>query len=155
MRFLIRDMSQDDALAVAAWRYEAPYDVYDFGENPQDLAELMDPTRREGVWFAVDDADGGTLVGFGEFKVGDDQVEIGLGLRPDLTGGGLGPLFTEALMDFARERWHPARFWLDVLPWNERAMRAYERVGFVRGEVYTRRFDDGAESEFRRMEREA
>jgi RimJ/RimL family protein N-acetyltransferase len=42
-----------------------------------------------------------------------------------------------------------------VLPWNERAIRAYEHVGFVRGDRYVRRFEDGAAREFVRMERPA
>jgi [ribosomal protein S18]-alanine N-acetyltransferase len=82
-------------------------------------------------------------------------VEVGLGLRPDQTGRGLGPAYIESGLAFARDRWAPARFALDVYPWNERAIRAYEHVGFVRGERYVRRFDDGAEREFLRMTRPA
>jgi ribosomal-protein-alanine N-acetyltransferase len=80
-------------------------------------------------------------------------VEIGLGLRPDLTGRGLGPAYIESGLAFARDRWAPARFALDVYPWNERAIRAYERVSFTRGDRYVRRFDDGDEREFLRMTR--
>lgn len=116
---------------------------------------MLDPTAWPDVWFAADDSDTGELVGFAELRGLHDMVEIGLGLRPDLTGRGLGPSFIEALMAFARERWHPARFGLDVLPWNERAIRAYEEAGFLRGEVYVRRFPGGAEVEFLRMERPA
>lgn len=153
MRFSVRDMTPGDAHAIAAWRYEAPYDVYDWGEDPEDLAELLDPDAWPDVWFAVDDDATGELVGFGELTHRGGLVELGLGLRPDLTGQGLGAPFTEALMAFARERWTPAGFALDVLPWNERAMRAYEHVGFVRGERYLKRFEDGTEREFVRMER--
>lgn len=155
MQVRIRDFTEADARAIVAWHYEPPYDVYDAGEDPEDLKEMLDPTVWPDVWFAADDADSGELVGFAEFRRLHDLVEIGLGLRPDLTGRGLGPPFTEALMAFARERWRPARFGVDVLPWNERAIRAYERAGFVRGERYLRRFDDGAEREFVRMERPA
>jgi ribosomal-protein-alanine N-acetyltransferase len=155
MRFVVRDMTEADARAIAAWSYEPPYDVYDWGEDPDDLAELLDPAGWGETWFAVDDAESGDLVGFGELTHRRDLVELGLGLHPDMTGRGLGAPFTEALMTFARERWTPARFALDVLPWNERAMRAYEHVGFVRGERYVRRFPNGAEREFVRMERPA
>lgn len=155
MRFVVRDMTGSDARAIAGWRYEPPYDVYDWSEDPEDLAELLDPAGWGETWFAVDDAETGELVGFAELRVIGDLVEIGLGMRPDATGLGLGAPFTEALMVFARARWSPARFGLDVLPWNERAMRAYERVGFQRRERYVRRFENGAEQEFVRMDREA
>jgi len=42
---------------------------------------------------------------------------------------------------------------LDVFPWNERAIKAYEHAGFERGEVYVRRFDGGIERRFLRMSR--
>jgi RimJ/RimL family protein N-acetyltransferase len=116
---------------------------------------LVDRPARPDVWFAVDDAQTGDLVGFAELTRIGDLVEIGLGMRPDTTGLGLGAPFTEAVMAFARERWRPSGFALDVLPWNERAMRAYERAGFVRGERYVRRFEDGTEREFVRMDRPA
>lgn len=151
MRWSIRDFTAEDAEAVAAWRYPAPYDVYDMPADPEDMASMMEPANWPDVWFAVDDATSGELAGFLELRVDGDQVEPGLGLRPDLTGRGLGPGFVEATMDFARERWRPARFALDVFPWNERAIRAYERAGFVRGDVYIRRFPSGVEREFLRM----
>ncbi|MGZ5350882.1 MAG: GNAT family N-acetyltransferase [Actinomycetota bacterium] len=106
-------------------------------------------------WYAAEDAEAGELVGFFEFVLGGGVIEAGLGLRPDLTGRGLGAGFLEQGLAFARERWAPATFALDVYEWNERAIRTYEHAGFVRGEVYVRRFADGIEKEFLRMTRPA
>ena len=155
MRWSIRDFTLPDAEAVAAWRYPPPYDVYDMPADPEDLESMMEPANWPDVWFAVDDLRTGGLVGFLELRAGAGEVELGLGLRPDLTGRGLGPGFVEATMEFARERWHLSRFALDVFPWNERAIRAYERAGFARGDVYIRRFPGGGEREFLRMTRPA
>jgi len=58
-------------------------------------------------------------------------------------------------LDFARAQWSPSGFTLDVFEWNARAIRAYERAGFVRGDVHLRRFPDGNEKEFLRMTRPA
>jgi ribosomal-protein-alanine N-acetyltransferase len=120
-------------------------------------AWVRDPARWGELEFAVDDAETAELVGFLELTAIEDQgcVEIGLGLRPDLTGRGLGPDYIGAAMAFARERWSPITFVLDVFPWNERAIRAYERAGFERGEVYVRTFPDGNEVTFLRMSRPA
>ncbi|HEU0026213.1 MAG TPA: GNAT family protein, partial [Ktedonobacterales bacterium] len=60
----------------------------------------------------------------------DGSITIGLGLRPDLTGRGLGMPFVEAGMALARERFHPTGFRLFVYAWNRRAITVYERVGF-------------------------
>lgn len=134
-RFVIRPMTQADAEVVAAWRYEPPYDFYDFEAEPDDHAEILDPDRRAGDYHSVE-VDG-ELVGFFSFKPHGDELEIGLGLRPDLTGAGIGLEFVEAGLDFGRESFGPRMFWLDVATWNERAKKVYARAGFEPGHVWT------------------
>jgi ribosomal-protein-alanine N-acetyltransferase len=56
-------------------------------------------------------------------------IAIGLGMRPDLTGRGLGLAFVQAGLDFARQASVPTTFMLLVYTWNERAIRVYERAG--------------------------
>ena len=146
-------MSQSQARKVAAWRYDPPYDFYDAVADPEDLAELLDPVQREGRYFAVL-SDQGDLVGFFMFKHEGDIVEVGLGLRPDLTGFGLGLSFLLAGLEFARERYAPAQFRLAVAAFNQRAIRVYERAGFCQGESYMHR-TNGGEHAFLRMGRSA
>jgi ribosomal-protein-alanine N-acetyltransferase len=124
----IRQMSQDDAEACARWRYDPPYSFYDADADADDLALLLSQESREGRNFAA--FSDGELIGGFEYKIEGDDVVIGLGLRPDLTGRGLGLAFMEAGMDFARARFGPARFRLSVATFNERAIRVYERAGF-------------------------
>lgn len=155
MEVSIRPLTTDDVRAMETWRYPPPYDPYDVAADPGDVGIMLAAADAGEGWFAADDAETGELVGFFEFVILGDEVEIGLGLRPDLTGVGLGPAYVEAGLAFARDRWAPVRFALDVYPWNERAIRAYERAGFVRGTRYLRRFDDGREREFLRMSRPA
>ena len=161
MRFSIRAFSETDADAVASWRYEPPYDVYDVRADGSLDEEMRDPVRWGTSWFAVDDAATGELAGFLELVASESdsatgtqiEVEVGLGLRPDLTGRGLGVSFVDAALEFSCERWSPRMFALDVFPWNERAIRTYERAGFDRGEVYDRTFEDGNVVTFLRMSR--
>ncbi len=162
MRFAIRSFTQADADQVAGWHYPPPYHVYDVTEDPPMESEMRDESLWGASWFAVDDAASGALAGFLELVASESEsgsgprmaVEVGLGLRPDLTGRRIGAGFVHAALDFSRERWSPLSFALDVFPWNERAIRCYERAGFERGEVYDRRFDDGNEVTFLRMTRQ-
>jgi ribosomal-protein-alanine N-acetyltransferase len=124
-------MSQDDAEGIADWRYEPPYDFYDARADKTQLAHLLDPARRENRAFSARD-ETGELVGFFTYKRDGDAVVVGLGLRPDLTGQGFGTSFVEQGLEFARGRFAPKRFRLDVAEFNERATRVYERAGFVR-----------------------
>ena len=148
MRWTFRTLEAADADAMLAWRYDPPYDTYDPAVEDGYRDSVGSPT-----WFAAVDPDDGTLVGFLECRVADREVEIGLGLRPDLVGRGIGLSFVETIVGFIRDRWAPDAITLDVFPWNERAIRAYERAGFVRGVEYERTFKDGATRKFLRMTR--
>lgn len=152
--FSVRALTVEDAEAISGWRYPPPYDVYDVLNDAGQDADLRDPSGWGVWWFAVDD-EAGDVVGYLELHPIGDEVEIGLGMRPDATGLGLGASFVDAAMAFARMRWSATSFGLDVFPWNERAIRSYERAGFARGDVYVRTFDDGNEVTFLRMSRHA
>jgi ribosomal-protein-alanine N-acetyltransferase len=140
-------LSEEHARAIADWRYEFPYEWYDTAADPRRVELFANPARREGLRAVVDDD--GELIGFFNFVREGDEVRIGLGIRPDLTGRGLGAEFIDAGLRYATEEWAPSSFRLWVARWNERALRAYRRAGFreVRAREGPRRFVE--------MEREA
>jgi ribosomal-protein-alanine N-acetyltransferase len=145
-------MDQRDAEAISRWRYDEPYSFYDWTADEDDLALLLDPRARDGRFFSA--YGDGELVGFFELRVESGDVVVGLGLRPDLTGRGLGRGFLESGLAFARELFGERRFRLSVATFNERAIRVYERCGFVRGRVYLHHTNGGIH-EFLEMTREA
>ena len=98
--------------------------------------------------------DKGTLVGFFHFERDEKVMEIGLGLRPDLTGKGLGRGFLVAGLAFARRSFRLGVFRLSVASCNERAIKVYEGVGFIRGRTYHHETNGGV-YEFLEMERGA
>lgn len=152
--YLLRPLTQADAEAIAVWHYPEPFTFYDWAEDPNDLEELLDPGLRGDAYYAAEDAAGG-LTGFFSFKSRAPRtLEIGLGLRPDLTGHRLGGSFLAAGLKFARARFAPQRFTLAVATFNERAITVYERAGFARGRVYMH-WTNGAEWEFIEMSRSA
>jgi ribosomal-protein-alanine N-acetyltransferase len=148
----IEAMGQADAEVIADWRYEPPYDFYDARADDDDLALLLDPERRRDRFFSAREGD--ELAGFFELRAVGDTVVVGLGLRPDLTGRGLGGSFLADGLAYARERFAPRVFRLSVATFNARAIRVYERAGFV----VTRSFPhetNGGSFPFVEMERPA
>jgi ribosomal-protein-alanine N-acetyltransferase len=121
-------LSEEHARAIAGWRYEFPYEWYDTASDPRRIELFANPARREGLRAVVDDD--GELIGFFNFVREGNEVRVGLGIRPDLTGRGLGAQFIDAGLSYAREEWSPRKFRLWVAWWNERALRAYRRAGF-------------------------
>ncbi len=139
---------------VATWHYDPPYDFYDLASDPDDKAAMHDPARAAHYRAVLADGEG-QLDAFWYFDWPDDAVEVGIGLRPDLTGLGHGEAFLSAQLAYAAQAWQPATFRLFVADWNERAVRLYERRGFREVGRETRRFELVGDHEFLRMERSA
>ncbi len=140
--YLYRPMALRDALAVYRWRYSGEYAIYDLG-----LVTLLAATfvsavagKKAGVAFYAVALDDDPLIGIVSLAYRSQDVELGLGLRPDLTGRGLGLPFVRSVMDLARERYHPRTLSLCVATFNHRAIKIYERAGFVGGATRPTRF---------------
>lgn len=123
-------MIKDEAFEISEWRYEPPYSFYDMKADRQDLEEFLtfESSERKFYYSVVDENE--ELVGFFEFEQARGKVEIGLGMRPDLTGKGLGLTFLNAGIEFAKEKFKPDFFSLSVARFNKRAIKVYEKAGF-------------------------
>jgi ribosomal-protein-alanine N-acetyltransferase len=152
--FRFRPLTQANAQAIAGWNYPEPFSFYNWAEDPDDLAELLEPALRGDKYFAVEDrAD--DLIGYFSFKWRDrETLEIGLGLHPERTGQGLGETFLQAGLDYARSHFEPGQFVLSVATFNRRAIVVYERAGFKAGRVFMHS-TNGGEWEFVEMRRSA
>ena len=138
----VRQASKAALLEFASWRYDPPYDFYNGDEDP-----VLNPER----FFAVRD-EHGEIVGNYYFEEKGDALEIGLGLRPDLTGRGLGLEFFERGLAFGRRRYRPERIILNVAAFNRRAIAVYERGGFRITGRHVRTFERWGDVEFIEME---
>jgi ribosomal-protein-alanine N-acetyltransferase len=135
----IRAVTETDAKAIAKWRYPGRYSTYDVGEVI---------TSERGFWAVEHEAD---LIGYCCFGhearvpgvVEEEGVlDIGYGMRPDLTGQGLGREFVGAILDFAIRRYAPRQLRLLILDWNDRSRRVAEGLSFQSESVLRR--PDGA-----------
>jgi len=141
-------MDREHARSVLSWRYEAPYDYY----NPLPHQRLE--------WLAVfcDAANGYFFLEDPELQIcafccfgrearvpgglyAEPAVDIGLGVRPDLTGGGKGSEFVSAVVDFARNRYTPSALRVTIAAFNHRAERVWQSAGFRFAERFARDID--------------
>ena len=148
--FWIQPMSQDSADQIASWHYPAPYDFYDMVADEEDLAELLSESTRENTYFEV--IRNGALFGFATFQSQNKVLEIGLGMKPDQTGKGLGVNFYQAIEDYARKNFDCQVLQLSVASFNQRALALYQKVGYEKVESY-QQATNGGEYPFFRLEK--
>ena len=120
------------AAQIVTWRYPVPYDCYDMtGASAAFIASS------ESGFYALTDLD--ELIGFRSFGADgrvpggdydDSALDTGGGLRPDLTGNGLGREAISTGLDFGRREFTPAAFRVTVASFNERALRVVRALGF-------------------------
>ncbi|ASS67757.1 GNAT family N-acetyltransferase [Paenibacillus sp. D51F] len=139
-------MTERHAEEVCGWRFEPPYDVYN--NDPWEVLrkleiEIGDPKLRQEQYAAVVDPEDGELMGYAQFFPIQGVTRLGLAMRPDLCGDGLGPAFVSLLVQEAKRRKPGDEIDLEVLIWNRRAKRAYEKAGFRLTDTYERGTPEG------------
>ena len=128
----IAPLTREHAADISTWRYAPPYDVYDMVEtDPDELLEVG--------YHAV--LAGDRLIGFRSFgrdgqvpgwDYDDSALDTGGGLRPDLTGQGLGRSVISAGLAYGRAQFAPTAFRVTVAAFNTRALRTVHALGFER-----------------------
>src|ERR1700729_1542391 len=108
----VAEMTVQYAADILSWRYPAPYDYYDVTDG--DLGYYLDTAN--GFFAVLSD---GEFIGFRSFgpdgqvpggTYDDSALDTGGGLRPELTGRGLGRAVVVAGLEFGRLRFAPDAF---------------------------------------------
>lgn len=146
--FVFTPMDEANARVVCGWTYEQPYDLYNTPmEARRQTVEYLTDHRNH--YYLITDGQGELLAYCcfgqeGQVPGGDypqDALDLGLGVRPDLTGQGRGGMFVQAVVDFAREQHAPKRLRVTIADFNKRAQRVWEKAGFQFEQRFERHLD--------------
>lgn len=143
----IHKLTIEEAKEINTWTYEEPYSLYSFSGEKEVIEELLD-----GTYYGYCD-DQGEFIGyfcFGEnaqvpggrdanLYGGEDVIDIGLGMKPALTGKGMGKEFFQAGIAFATKEFNANMFRLSVATFNTRAITLYKNIGFKQGPIFLSR----------------
>jgi len=145
MDYFFKPITESTAREILLWKYEPPYDIYNL--NAEDVeAELAWYLNPENHFHSIYNKNQ-ELVGvcsFGEdgrVKGGDysrEAIDIGAGLRPNLTGQGNGAGFLEAILLFTKEKFPDQTLRATVASFNQRCITVCERSGFRQTQEFVR-----------------
>jgi ribosomal-protein-alanine N-acetyltransferase len=144
MELAFRPMDEESACAVLQWRYSPPFDVYDIAPLAADaLATFLDHRNayyrlhgRSGSLEAFCCLGADARVPGGDYAA--EALDIGAGLRPDLTGKGQGSEYINAILEFAVAKYQPHACRVTSAAFNHRAQRVWLKAGFEQTQRFQR-----------------
>lgn len=138
-----RNMNVDFAVEILKWEYEKPYDLYNDELNSEAIDEMLEHPH-----FVIVEQDH-ELIGYfctGEsaqvpagikMNVYEDScIDIGIGLKPNLTGKGFGSTFFSFILRDVQDSHPNVPMRLTVATFNKRAIHLYEKFGFVKQKTF-------------------
>ncbi len=132
MEFSICEFTEKDAKEICEWRYNSPYDIYnlpDWETITQQKWGLADEVKRKTEFYSI--REGKDLIGYFRFIKNEEFVMLGLGIIPNMCGCGLGKQIMTCIKKVFVERYPNEILRLEVRSFNIRAIKCYEKAGFI------------------------
>ena len=152
MKIDYRPADKKSAPEFVKWQYEPPYDVYNcpLEEVEKAIQYNTDPENNVYAMFNQD----GKLIGYCSYgkdaqvpggDYSEDALDIGLMIKPELTGQGLGTILAGGTIQDGIDKYAPAKLRVTIAAFNKRAIRTWEKIGFQHIQTFKR---DGDGMEF-------
>ena len=130
------------------WKYEPPYDIYNCpaDEVEKAIQYNLDPANNIYAMFTQDDE----LIGYCSYGedarvpggyYNEDALDIGLMIKPELTGQGLGADLARDVIHNGSRLFGPGKRRVTIAAFNRRAIRVWEKNGFHQVQTFKRERD--------------
>lgn len=157
LKYTVKKMTEQNAIDVLTWKYEKPYDFYNNVLSGDAILELQDGSYKT-IHNQNNDVIGFFCIGKSaqvpnnrqEEIYPEDYIDIGLGMKPELTGKGKGFTFLSTILNDIQKDNPNKKLRLTVANFNKRAIRLYEKFDFIPAHEFT-----NERATFITMEREA
>lgn len=153
MQLKIWGFTKENAMEVCQWRYNDEYSIYDYPSweeaSKGKWGITIEEKRKNEFQSILNEKD--EFCGYIRMIESSDHILIGLGLKPELCGQGLGNQLMEIIKKQCFEKFPNKKICLEVREFNKRAIRCYEKAGFRVVDKYEKETPLGS-GEFWRME---
>lgn len=132
MKLKLTDFSEEHARKICRWRYSGEYSVYNYPDwnmvVSQNWGITIKEKRKNEFMAVVNEMD--SFCGYIRLINQNDCILIGVGLKPELCGIGLGNTLMYLLKMECKKRYNNKKIVLEVRCFNERAIKCYKKAGF-------------------------
>jgi [ribosomal protein S18]-alanine N-acetyltransferase len=150
MQFQFHPLTRKEATELISWRYDQLLDIYNIEVDTYGLQNTLDFfVAPENSYFAISSGlheftafccfGSDAQVPGGDYSL--DALDIGLGIRPELTGQGLGtsiaialwaaPSGSIATIDYAKQSFSSQRLRVTIAAFNSRALKVWQNLAFL------------------------
>lgn len=132
MKFILDNLSENQAKEICSWKYEGIYSVYNLPLWEIIVTKnwsITDGIKRLNEYAAVLN-EFGDLCGYIRLIEKMDSIKVGLGLKPVLCGQGMGKDLMNLLIYECNKRYGNKNIMLEVRTTNQRAIKCYKDAGF-------------------------
>lgn len=133
MKYIVENMNEEFAKQICSWKYEGEYEIYNtvsFEEMKSKKISLLNPERINNYICFIDEENKEVVAYINIMKKENENIFLGIGLKPNLCGKGMGKEFLQVGIKKALERYPKHKIVLQVRSWNKRAINCYLNAGF-------------------------
>ena len=143
-----RPADENSAREFVQWQYESPYDIYNCPPEKVEKAIQYNIDSENSVFAMFDENE--TLVGYCSYgsdaqvpggDYSEEALDIGMMIKPELTGQGLGTAFAGKVIENGLNKYKPRVLRVTIAAFNKRAIRAWEKNGFQHFQTFNREGD--------------
>ena len=124
-------ITEEEAREVCSWKYPGEYSCYDLPSYEELKARnsmFGNPLRVKNFRSYYD---GELFVGITNLVEEEKEVFLGISVHPDLCSKGYGSVMVNTAYKISHQLYPNKPLYLTVRIWNKRAIRCYEKAGFV------------------------
>lgn len=124
----LQPLTEKTAWEISQWEYEKPYEAYSFKGHHNGY--LLDHKTWGTEQFAL--CKGEKVIGQAACQFDGGQLWVGWSLSPEYCGEGYGYLFIrQCVQEIRKIKQYHGKIYLRVAVSNRRAVKAYQKAGFV------------------------
>lgn len=122
---------------LCSWTYSGDYTIYNlptYEVMREKQIGFFNPDREQNYRAFYD---GDCLVGFVNLREEDNQVFVGIGVKPEFCNKRYGQCILQETCRISKELYPDKQLYLEVRTWNKRAICCYQKEGFeIEGESF-------------------